>query len=485
MLIGLAPAVAAVSDLDLLLVVFIVLPVAAVHRAASESGRNEYLATHDDLTGLPNRVLFQQSVEKAIAGSRETQGTAAILLMDLDRFKEVHDPLGHHQGDALLREVAPRLKAVLREGDVAARLGGDEFAVLLSLPGGGGASALAAARRIIESFDAPIVLEQLTLDVDASIGIAIYPEHGDDVETLMRRADVAMYRAKDAHSGVEVYAPDDDHHTVRRLAMAGDIKRAMDNGDFVLHYQPKIDLRSGAVVGVEALLRWPHAERGMVPPSEFVHLAERTGLIRELTSFVVENAMRQCVAWQEQGIDVQVAMNLSARNLLDAGLADAVGRQLRLHELSAQRITFEITESVIMEEPDRAIAVLRDLSDMGIELAIDDFGMGYSSLSYLKHLPVDEIKIDRQFVTNMAADPKDAVIVRSIIELARNLGLRTVAEGVEDEITLGRLRRFGCDVAQGFHISRPQAVAQLTPWLVAHGCRRGEQPAGHHASSWS
>jgi EAL domain-containing protein (putative c-di-GMP-specific phosphodiesterase class I) len=305
------------------------------------------------------------------------------------------------------------------------------------------------------------------------------------VETLMRRADVAMYRAKDAHSGVEVYAPDDDHHTVRRLAMAGDIKRAMDNGDFVLHYQPKIDLRSGAVVGVEALLRWPHAERGMVPPSEFVHLAERTGLIRELTSFVVENAMRQCVAWQEQGIDVQVAMNLSARNLLDAGLADAVGRQLRLHELSAQRITFEITESVIMEEPDRAIAVLRDLSDMGIELAIDDFGMGYSSLSYLKHLPVDEIKIDRQFVTNMAADPKDAVIVRSIIELARNLGLRTVAEGVEDEITLGRLRRFGCDVAQGFHISRPQAVAQLTPWLVAHGCRRGEQPAGHHASSWS
>jgi diguanylate cyclase (GGDEF)-like protein len=479
MMMGLAPAIAAVQQIDLVIALLIVLPVAAIHRAASESSRNEYLATHDELTGLPNRVRFQQGVKAALLDEGDGGRGVAVLLIDLDRFKEINDTLGHHHGDALLQQVGPRLQEVLPESGMAARLGGDEFAILLRPARTDLMAVMADAERLRATFDSGFHVHGVVLDVGASIGVAIHPEHGDDVETLMQRADVAMYRAKEAHTGVEVYDAGDDHHNLGRLAMAGELRVALERDELVLHYQPKLDLETGLVEQVEALVRWRHPQRGLVPPNDFIPLAEHTGLIRPMTKLVIEKALAQCAEWRRAGLHLRVAVNLSTRSLLDAALPGEVLRMLDAHGLEPQYLTLEITESILMADPERSARILSSLSEMGVHLALDDFGTGYSSLSYLKRLPVDELKIDGSFVKNMARDPDDAMIVRSTVQMARGLGRVVVAEGVEDEITLNRLRGFGCQMAQGYGISRPLPAVALEQWVRA----RQPEAAGLSASA--
>jgi diguanylate cyclase (GGDEF)-like protein len=432
-----------------------------------QADENEHLALHDPLTDLPNRSLFHDRTLQALLGSQRNGDPVALMLLDLDRFKEINDTLGHHNGDLLLKQLGERLKAEVRTSDSVARLGGDEFGLLLTEVRDADA-ALLVAQKIRQALAAPLILEGITLDVDASIGIAIYPDHGNDVETLLQRADVAMYTAKEDHSGCELYRAERDEYSPSRLALVGDLRRAIDRQELVLHYQPKADLSTGDVTGVEALVRWQHPERGLIPPDEFIPLAERTGLIRDLTHTVLDAALRQLRSWHERGIELNVSVNLSARDLLDLGLPEIVQQLLERYQLSAERLELEITESVILADPMRARAVLSRLDTMGVQLAIDDFGSGYSSLAYLKRLPVGEIKIDRAFVMNMQHDENDAVIVRSTIDLGRNLGLRVVAEGVENEATWHDLAQLQCDQAQGYFLTRPLPPADLTTWLKKH-----------------
>ncbi|MGH2686617.1 MAG: putative bifunctional diguanylate cyclase/phosphodiesterase, partial [Actinomycetota bacterium] len=387
------------------------------------------------------------------------------MLMDLDGFKEVNDTLGHHNGDLLLQEVSARLSGLLREEDVVARLGGDEFAILL--PGvADGAEAVRAAEKVLGALEEPFVHRELTLEVGASIGIALYPYHGAEASTLLQRADVAMYDAKAAQCGYEIYAPERDQYSPRRLALVGELRSSLENDQLEVHYQPKASLSTGRILGVEALVRWNHPRHGYLPPDEFIPVAEHTGLMRPLTLYVLRTAVRQLQEWRQQGIELDVAVNLSARSLLDVHLPDDVAAILADHDVPASCLTLEITESRIMADSPRTIGVMTRLSAMGVELAIDDFGTGYSSLSYLKRLPVDEVKIDRSFVMNMAVSDNDAKIVRSTVNLARDLGLRVVAEGVENQETWDRLVALGCDVAQGYFLSRPVPAARLQEWFL-------------------
>jgi diguanylate cyclase (GGDEF)-like protein len=437
----------------------------ASRRLRRQAAENEHQARHDGLTGLPNRGSFYDRVAAALVESRSSGEMGAVMIVDLDRFKEVNDTLGHHSGDELLCEAGDRLLAALREGDVLSRLGGDEFAVLLPrVESVEGASAVAA--RLCQALEAPFVLHGLTVHLEASLGIAMFPEHGDAVETLVQRADVAMYVAKGSTSAYEVYAASHDRHSAGRLALLGELRHAIDNDEFVLNYQPKASLRSGEVDGVEALVRWIHPERGMVPPDEFIPLAEQTGVIKPLTALVLDAALAQCRAWRDSGLGLTVAVNLSVRNLLDAHLPEAIGELLSRHELPPSALELEITESTIVADQVRALDVLTRLNGMGIGLSVDDFGTGYSSLAYLKDLPVSELKIDRKFVNNMTEDGDDAFIVRSTIDLGRNLGLQVVAEGVETEAVWDQLAALGCDLAQGYYLTRPLPADELTAWLV-------------------
>jgi diguanylate cyclase (GGDEF)-like protein len=481
MLAGLAPAVTTVSHVDLALVPLIVLPMAAIHRAAREAARNEHLAKHDGLTGLANRILFMDRAEQALVLARRRGDAVAVIIMDLDRFKEINDTLGHHHGDVLLREVGARLEGAVRESDTVARLGGDEFAVLLCGVAAPPESGVAIAETLLVALREPFVVDGLALDVSASLGISWYPDDAGDIDTLMQHADIAMYRAKANGGGYELYIADHDHHTVRRLAMATELRRAIADEALTVHYQPKVDVRTGLVTGVEALARWERPGLGMVSPDEFIPLAEHTGLIHPLTTLVLSTSLRQARAWETQGLDLSVAVNLSARSLADRLLPGHVAELLEAEGADPTRLELEITESMIMADPTRAMSVLRRLNAMGVRLAIDDFGTGYSSLAQLKRLRAHTIKIDRSFVMQMSSDPSDAVIVRSIVELARNLGLTSVAEGVEDEQTLRALRGIGCDQAQGYHYSRPRPAEQLTPWLLAHGCVAGALPEAQSA----
>ncbi|HEX2039114.1 MAG TPA: EAL domain-containing protein [Acidimicrobiales bacterium] len=424
---------------------------------------------HDSLTGLANRTNFQA----ALSGLGAHEGTSAVMLMDLDRFKEVNDTLGHESGDTLLCEISRRLSELVGDRGTIARLGGDEFAVLL--PAVEGASdATATAEVLLSALEQPFPVGDLNLEVGASIGVVLSPDHGTDAATLLQRADVAMYAAKEARSGVELYDPDHDEYSPRRLVLANELRHAIDRGQLTVHYQPKADLRTGEVTGVEALLRWHHPEYGFVPPDEFIPLAEHTGSIRPLTRWVLAAAISQCGMWRRKGIDLDVAVNLSMRSLLDMGLPEEVENLLQRAGLDPRSLTLEITESTIMADPVRSMGVLHDLSDLGTTLSIDDFGTGYSSLSYLKRMPVGEVKVDRSFVMNMTSDQDDLVIVRSTIDLARNLGLQVVAEGVEDRPTWEKLANLGCDAAQGYYLGRPMPVVQLDRWL---GEQRGDETA--------
>jgi diguanylate cyclase (GGDEF)-like protein len=438
----------------------------ASKKLRDQAQENEHQALHDALTDLPNRTLFHDRVGQALTVARREHIPVAVMIMDLDRFKEVNDTLGHASGDELLKQAGERLREALRESDTVARLGGDEFGVLLPKVVDS-AAAVSVARKLRKALEEPFTIHGLALQMEASVGIALSPEHGDDVHSLLQRADVAMYVAKEHPGGCEVYARERDEYSPDRLTLLTELRRGIDAGELVLHYQPKAELRSGQVTGVEALVRWSHPTRGLIPPDEFIPLAQKTGVIVPLTFFVLNEALRQCRTWQLEGLNLCVSVNLSARNLLDVNLPDTVGELLAKWEVPPSLLELEITESTILADPIRAMHVLSRLSGMGVRLAIDDFGTGYSSLAYLKRLPVDELKIDKSFVQGMQEDENDAVIVRSTIDLGRNLGLKVVAEGVETNEAWRQLAALGCDVAQGYYLSRPVPAAELAAWLRA------------------
>ncbi|HKN94939.1 MAG TPA: EAL domain-containing protein [Thermoleophilaceae bacterium] len=435
----------------------------ASQRLRRQAEENEHQARHDSLTGLPNRAWFYEQTQELL---RKRRGSTAVMVMDLDRFKEVNDTLGHHAGDLLLQAAAERVRRAVRDSDVVSRLGGDEFAVVL--PGASRDTAADVAGRVGSALEERFSVSGATVDVEASIGIALYPDHAEDVATLLQRADIAMYKAKENHSGHTFYSEALDHGHPSQLSLLGELRQAIEREELVLHYQPKGALSTGTVKHVEALVRWQRPEHGMVPPNEFIPLAEHTGLIRQMSAYVLDAALRQLRAWLDMGIDLGVAVNLSARNLLEADLPDQIAQLLLTRGVPAERLVLEITESAIMADPERALGVLARLSEMGIRLSIDDFGVGHSSLSYLKRLPVDEIKIDRSFVAQMDDDEDDAFIVRSTIDLGRNLGLNVVAEGVETEAVWDELAELGCDYAQGWFLGRPMPAAELAEWLRAH-----------------
>lgn len=423
----------------------------------------EYQAMHDMLTGLGNRALLLDRIAQAIQASGREPGHLAVLMLDLDRFKEINDTLGHHVGDRLLREIGARLSATLRPVDTIARLGGDEFAVLLTDTNEG--QALAAIRKLHHALEQRFDIDGHHLSAGASIGIAVYPTHGNDPLTLVQRADVAMYVAKRNKIGQFVYDEREDNHNIGRLALMTDLREALTLGKLTLHYQPKIDLAANAVIGVEALLRWHHPQRGSVPPDEIIPLAEQTSLIQPLTSWVLNEVVRQCQQWRTSGLHLPVAINLSMYNLQDATLVTQVRACLEAYALPFEYLTLEITESAMMANPASVMETLSALDNMGVRLVIDDFGAGFSSLAYLKQLPVQELKIDKTFVMGMSKDDDDAIIVRSTIDLAHNLGLRVVAEGIEDETSLHMLRGLRCDAGQGYYLSHPITAEGLEKWL--------------------
>ena len=425
---------------------------------------NEYLAFHDSLTGLPNRSLFHERAGQAILNAKREGWNAAVMIMDLDRFKEINDTLGHHHGDLVLQEMGNRLRPLLRETDTVARLGGDEFAVLLPHVNGPNTT-LQVADTIHRALERPFYIQGLALDVDASIGIAIFPTHGKDIHGLLRRADVAMYVAKQTGAGRQIYIEEIDNHNPDRLGLGGDLRNAIERHELVLHYQPLIGLKDDKLRSVEALVRWVHPARGVLPPAEFIAVAERGGLIGPLTMSVLNTALRQCHEWDKQNLKINVAVNLSVRNLLDPRFPAEVDRLLHKWEIDPIRLELEITESSIMADPARAMEILTALHNLGVRLAVDDFGTGYSSLSSLKRLPINAVKIDKTFVQNMQSDENDLLIVQSIIDLAHNMGLEVVAEGVENAKVVDMLKLLGCDFIQGWHRGRP-VPAKEVPWLL-------------------
>jgi diguanylate cyclase (GGDEF)-like protein/PAS domain S-box-containing protein len=439
----------------------------AVLRDVTERKRAEaalaHQALHDGLTGLPNRVLLLDRLQHALAAAQRDGTSLGLLLMDLNRFKEVNDALGHHAGDLLLQQVGTRLRGALRPADTIARLGGDEFAIILPATDEAGVVAMVKSLQI--RLHAPFSVEGQPVAMAASIGMALSPEHGLEGDTLMRHADVAMYLAKRTEAGYSMYEAEQDRNSTERLSLIGELRRAIDEGELVLYYQPKFDLHNGQLAGVEALVRWEHPLRGLMAPDQFVPIAEQAGLIEPLTRWVLRSALIQASAWRRIGLDVPVAVNLSMRSLYDDQLPDKIDELLRAARTPARLLVIEITESTLMIDPPRTRAILQRLRGMGIKIAIDDFGTGHSSLAYLKRLPADQVKIDRSFVKDIVTDQTDRLIVRATVALAHGLGLRVVAEGVQDEPTRLELAKLGCDEAQGYYLARPMRGHDFTQWL--------------------
>jgi diguanylate cyclase (GGDEF)-like protein len=422
------------------------------------------VATTDELTGLANRERFREAVEQRIA-TAGPDGRFTVMLMDLDRFKEINDTLGHHYGDVLLRDLGPRLATAIGEDGLVARLGGDEFGIL---PEAGSDDSDVVERnvsRLSATINQPFTVDELSLEVGASIGVSRFPGDGQDSHALLRCADIAMYAAKEAQTDYKVYAAEQNQHSVRRLNVLSDIRHALAADEIVVHYQPIVDLDDRTVKGAEGLVRWQHPEHGLVPPAAFVQTVEQTGLIGPLTRHVLERSIAECAAWRRDGRELSVAVNLSVRNLLDRDLPREIERMLDSFGVPAGALQLEITESMIMTDPERALATVSRLSDLGVRLSVDDFGTGYSSLANLRRLPINDLKIDRSFVSPMLQDESDLIIVRSTINLGHDLGLRIVAEGVEDGPTLERLATLGCDLAQGYHLSRPMSASAFGTWL--------------------
>jgi diguanylate cyclase (GGDEF)-like protein len=439
------------------------------------------LATHDALTGLPNRVLFADRATQALDVARRDGSRPAILMLDLDRFKEVNDTLGHLHGDLLLKQVAQRLSGVLRPNDTAARFGGDEFALLLS--DGGSEAGATVATRIAHALEAPFGLGNATVGVEASIGIAAASAAHErpSLEELLRQADIAMYKAKADRSGFAHFAACNDDGTPDRLTLMGELRQALDCEEFVIYYQPKVAIDTGELLGVEALVRWQHPSRGLLLPAEFIALAEESTLIKRLTTLVLDSALRCCRDWLEQGLRLPVAVNVSARSLCDPEFPSIIGDRLAHAGVPAELLTIELTEGTVMAYPGMALGILHRLRDMGVSLSVDDYGTGYSSMAYLKNLPVTELKIDREFIKGLTSDPNDAAIVQSATDLGHNLGLSVVAEGVEDETTLTALNALGVDIAQGYHLGRPMPENLLQHWIADHADSRTSVETAPHS----
>lgn len=420
-------------------------------------------ALHDDLTGLPNRTLLLERINQLILHARRDLRPLAILVMDLNRFKEINDALGHHYGDFLLQKVAERLQEVIRESDTLARLGGDEFSVALDADT---EQAKIVSRKISEALQRPFVIEGHSLNIGISIGIAIYPTHGNDCDTLLQHADVAMYSAKKTETHYAVYDVSQDQFTLNRLMLLTDLREAVRKEEHLsLYFQPKIDIKNNRIHGVEALLRWNHPELGIIPPDQFIPLAEQGGIIRSLSKWVLNAALAQRAAWRDAGLDLPVSVNLSIKDLQNISVPLLIKDLLKKYQLEPSDLMLEITETSMMLDPDRTYEVISNLHALGVQLSIDDFGTGYSSLAYLKQLPAEELKIDKSFVRNMLKDDNDEVIVRAIIDLAKNMGLAVIAEGVESAEILTRLKELDCDLAQGYHICRPLPAKELEEWL--------------------
>ena len=474
----------------------------ASKRLRHQAEENDRLARYDPLTGLPNRTLFRERAAQAIGGGGADGESVAVLLLDLDAFKQINDTLGHGAGDAVLREVAARLRAQLHPETLLARLGNDEYAILQTGAGGlvengarvgsaeGGAGAesvedgagargiageaeaggiedaLALAARVQSALQAPVAVDGVALNIEASIGIALVPDHARNADELLQRADMALDRARSRRGRVEVYSPEHHRSGAERLALLGEVRPALERGEFRLFYQPQIALRTGRVTGVEALLRWRHPERGMIPPLQFISLIEQTALVGPVTLHVIDLALRQSALWREAGLELGMSVNLSARNLHDPELPEQIASLLARHSIPAAALTLEVTESAAMADPATAVGVLEALRALGAGVSIDDFGSGNASIAYLAKLPVGELKIDRSFVTPMCESTRDEAIVRTTIDLARHLGLHVVAEGIETAEVCERLAEMGCDIGQGYLISRPAPAAELTPWLI-------------------
>jgi len=462
----LAPWVVASSDTSVALIPVAFGPVLAIYVAGRQAGVNAHRAYHDRLTGLPNRWLLSDSVTTAIESAERSGVGVAVMIVDLDDFKSINDTLGHHFGDRVLQLVAPRLADAVGSRGLLARLGGDEFAALvegITEPG----EAMRCADRLLAALEAPCEVDSLSLHVTASVGVACYPQHGRTVDELLRHADVAMYNAKGERSTSAMYAHEHDEYSIDRLALAAQLRRGIERGELVVHYQPKIPLGDHGVCAVEALVRWNHPQLGCIGPEGFVPLAEQTGLIKAVTEWVLDAALAQCAAWRREGLEVRFGVNVSTRSLLDHELPDVARSLLDRYAVPAELLQLEITESRFVADLGRAQTVLHELRAMGVTIAIDDFGTGYSSLSQLQQLPVDEIKIDRSFVMRMETDHDDGVLVRSIIELGRNLGLHVTAEGVETATVHHTLRGLGCDFAQGYFVSRPVPAGECRRVLAA------------------
>ncbi len=422
---------------------------------------NVFLANHDSLTDLPNRSLFLQRAQIAVAAATPNQPTA-IAIVDLDRFKEVNDTLGHQSGDLLLTALADRLAAKMRPDDTVARLGGDEFGVILRAT----TDPIASLTRVREILEGEVEVRGLALSIGASIGFIVAPEDGTNTDELVQQADVAMYVAKAAHEGVVRYTRADDHYDAANLTLVGELRRAIDAGELVLHYQPKIDLADGHLGAVEALVRWQHPTHGLLGPDRFVPLAEQTDLIENLTDWVLDSALGALSDLDPIAPDVAVAVNVSARSLTRTDFPQRVLQALASHRVFAHRLIIEITETALLVDPVKATRALTELHRSGVSISIDDFGQGQTSLGHLPTLPIHELKIDKLFVTDMLDDPSHAAIVRSVIDLGHNLAMRVVAEGIETNATLDALQQAGCDVGQGFVIARPMPVKTLREWIT-------------------
>lgn len=464
-LLGLAPVVVESVRLSAWLLPVVFFAVSAVRRSAALSLERERQSLHDALTGLPNRVLLDIECGKALQWAAQEDDCVALMIIDLDHFRDVNDTLGHHVGDALLLEVAERLRALVGTNDLVARLGGDEFGVLRRSPGQPDVL-LREVERWLAELEQPYSVDGVRITVGASIGVAAAPADADDAQGLFQRADVALYGAKERRSSVVAYTVERDEHSVARLNLLAELRDGIERGELEVHYQPQCDCHTGALTGVEALVRWRHPSRGLLLPEEFILAAETTSLITALTTTVLDLALRQLAIWRLQGLDLTVAINVSARQMTDLDLPEAVQELLARHRIASSRLILEVTESSMMAHPTRTVAALSKLSELGVGLSIDDFGTGYSSLAYLNTLGPDELKIDRSFVIGMSPESSDAVIVRSIIELGHNLGLRVVAEGVETLAAWEVLRQLDCDIVQGYLLGRPMPGDRVLDWAV-------------------
>jgi diguanylate cyclase (GGDEF)-like protein len=474
-MVAMGPVCLAVTSFSLWLVPLVLLPIVAVHQISKLALEHRDSAQHDALTGLPNRPFFLSELDRMLAERQPDEAALGVMFIDLDHFKEINDTLGHEAGDALIRDIGRRLRSAVPDDVTVARLGGDEFAVLSGLPIGEGtplAQAGALAERLAATLDEPVSVAGVRLEVRASIGIALAPQHARSSAALLAKADIAMYLAKGTGGGVAVYDPSKDENTTERLLLLTELHDALAADQLTVFYQPKCDVRSGQVLGAEALVRWRHPERGLLGADQFIPVAETTELITQLTLVVLEQAISQVRTWLDQGRWFGVAVNLSVRHLADVRLPEQVDALLTRHRVPPELLTLEVTENTVMTDPHRAVAVLAMLRSGGVKIAIDDYGTGYSSLAYLKRLSVDELKIDRSFIIGMTSDDNNQIIVRSTVELGHNLGLRVVAEGVEDAETWRHLQVLGCEVIQGFTVQAPLSAEEFGLWLRewdAHG----------------